>query len=34
MPTMFMAIATARGSIEGIGMRFGSNMAKVGRERM
>ena len=34
MPTTFPAMATARGSISGIAMRLGSNMANVGRESM
>ncbi len=33
MPTTFMAMATARGSMLVTATRLGSNMAKVGRER-
>ena len=33
MPTMFMAIATARGSMFMMGIFRGSNMATEGRER-
>lgn len=34
MPTMFIAIAIARGSMSVMEIRLGSNMENIGRERM
>ena len=34
MPTMFMAMATARGSILATAILLGSNMENIGLERM